>query len=76
VPSSAWFLTALTGAPLPYGVHRTAADGDPLMTLCTVVADLAGNRIVVRCPQGKTAELPLSDFARGIAPGVMSRRPR
>lgn len=69
VPSSAWFLNALTGAPLPYGVHRTAADGDPLMTLCTVVADLAGNRIVVRGPQGKTAELPLSDFARGIAPG-------
>ncbi|MFI2351730.1 C45 family autoproteolytic acyltransferase/hydrolase [Streptomyces sp. NPDC019443] len=67
-PSSAWFLNTLTGAPLPCGVHRTAADGDPLMTLCTVVADLTADRIVVRGPQGGTAELPLSDFARGIAP--------
>lgn len=67
-PSSAWFLNALTCAPLPYGVHRTAADGDPLMTLCTVAADLTGDRIAVRGPRGKTAELPRSDFVQGIAP--------
>ncbi|MGW1365512.1 hypothetical protein ACWCQP_50655 [Streptomyces chartreusis] len=67
-PSSAWFLKPLTGAPLPRGVHRTASDGDPLMTLCTMVADLSADRIVVRGPQGGTAELPLSDFAQGVAP--------
>ncbi|MGW0843943.1 C45 family autoproteolytic acyltransferase/hydrolase [Streptomyces sp. NPDC002787] len=67
-PSPAWFLDALTGAPLPHGVHRTAADGDPLMTLCTVVADLTADQVLVRGTRGDTAELPLSDFVRGIAP--------
>ncbi|QFQ95488.1 hypothetical protein F9278_04010 [Streptomyces phaeolivaceus] len=69
-PSGAWFLDALTGAPLPHGVHRTAADGDPLMTLGTAVADLTADRVLVRGPRGDTAELPLSDFVRGVAPGA------
>lgn len=69
-PSGAWFLNALTGAPLPHGVHRTATGGDPLMTLCTAVADLTADRVLVRGTRGDTAELPLSDFVRGIAPGA------
>ncbi|MEU6083632.1 C45 family peptidase [Streptomyces sp. NPDC047108] len=66
-PSGDWFLEALTSAPLPHGVHRTAAGPDPLMTLCTVVADLTGDRLTVRGASGETAVLPLTDFSRGIA---------
>ncbi|MBZ3901840.1 C45 family autoproteolytic acyltransferase/hydolase [Streptomyces griseiscabiei] len=68
-PSAAWFLEALTGAPLPHGVHRTAAGGDPLMTLSTAVADLTAGRVLVRGARGDAAELPLNDFVRGVAPG-------
>ncbi|GAA0485083.1 hypothetical protein GCM10010361_57470 [Streptomyces olivaceiscleroticus] len=64
-PDADWFLQVLTGAPLPHGVHRTAAGTDPLMTLCTAVADLTEDRITVRGPDGRTAELPLSSYARG-----------
>lgn len=56
------------GAPVPHGVHRTATDGDPLMTLCTVVDDLTADRVLVRGTGGDTAELPLSDSVRGVAP--------
>ncbi|MFF9482767.1 C45 family autoproteolytic acyltransferase/hydolase [Streptomyces sp. NPDC014733] len=66
-PAAQWFLDVLTSAPLPHGVHRTAAGADPLMTLCSVVADLTDDRITVRGPAGSTADLPLSAFARGEA---------
>ncbi|MFF4806132.1 C45 family autoproteolytic acyltransferase/hydrolase [Streptomyces sp. NPDC001351] len=66
-PGAQWFLDILTSAPLPRGVHRTAAGTDPLMTLCSVVADLTADRITVRGPAGKTAEMALSDFAQGRA---------
>ncbi|POX40332.1 hypothetical protein C3486_14040 [Streptomyces sp. Ru73] len=64
-PGPDWFLDVLTGAPLPDGVHRTAAGTDPLMTLCTAVADLTADRITVRGADGRTAELRLSAYARG-----------
>ncbi|WBO61450.1 C45 family autoproteolytic acyltransferase/hydolase [Streptomyces camelliae] len=66
-PGAQWFLDILTAAPLPHGVHRTAAGTDPLMTLCSVVADLTDDRITVCGPAGKTAEMALSDFAHGRA---------
>lgn len=66
-PTDAWFLTALTSAPLPHGVHRTATHDDALMTLCTVVANLTEDRVTVRGTAGDTATLPLSDFAQGDA---------
>ncbi|MFD9902992.1 hypothetical protein [Streptomyces sp. NPDC059063] len=53
---------ALTSAPLPHGVHRTAAGTDPLMTLCTVIADLSGGSVLLRHRDGRTAQLPLSAF--------------
>ncbi|MFI9025939.1 C45 family autoproteolytic acyltransferase/hydolase [Streptomyces sp. NPDC053560] len=64
-PGADWFLDVLTGAPLPHGVHRTAAGTDPLMTLCTAVADLTEDRITVRGTDGRTATLPLPAYARG-----------
>jgi hypothetical protein len=64
-PSAEWFLDALTAAPLPHGVHRNATGSDPLMTLCTTVADLSADRITVRGRSGAPAVLALSDFARG-----------
>jgi hypothetical protein len=64
-PSAEWFLDVLTGAPLPHGVHRSATGSDPLMTLCTAVADLNADRITVRGRSGAPAVLALSDFARG-----------
>ncbi|MER6421049.1 hypothetical protein [Streptomyces sp. NPDC001137] len=48
-------------------MHRTAAGTDPLMTLCSVVADLTDDRITVRGPVGKSAEMALSDFSQGRA---------
>ncbi|MFZ3566713.1 C45 family autoproteolytic acyltransferase/hydrolase [Streptomyces sp. BH097] len=65
-----WFEAALTSAPLPDGVHRTAAGDDPLMTLCTTVADLGRNRITVRGARGERAELPLSAFTEGALPAA------
>ncbi len=64
-PDARWFTEALTGAPLPEGVHRTAAGSDPLMTLCTAVAELTGDRITFRGAHGETRRLRLSACARG-----------
>ena len=64
-PSAEWFLKVLTGAPLPHGVYRSAAGSDPLMTLCTAVADLNADLITVRGRSGAPAVLRLSDYARG-----------
>ncbi|WP_415855061.1 C45 family autoproteolytic acyltransferase/hydolase [Sinomonas sp. G460-2] len=59
-----WFLDGLSGP----GVFRTAAGTDPLMTLCTTVANLGEDRITVRGAGGQTSMLPLSDFVRGRQP--------
>lgn len=64
-PGADWFVDALTSAPLPDGVHRSAAGRDPLATVCTTVADLAGDRIILRGARGPTAETSLSGYARG-----------
>ncbi|MEU8824179.1 hypothetical protein [Streptomyces sp. NPDC048636] len=67
-PTTGWFLDALTAAPLPDGVHRTARGADPLMTLCTAVADLTGDRVTLRSAGGAEQSTRLSSFARGEAP--------
>ncbi|WP_431771664.1 C45 family autoproteolytic acyltransferase/hydolase [Streptomyces cucumeris] len=64
-PTTGWFLDALTSAPLPDGVHRTARGADPLMTLCTAVADLTADRITLRSAGGAEQTTRLSSFARG-----------
>ncbi|WNF00962.1 C45 family autoproteolytic acyltransferase/hydrolase [Streptomyces luomodiensis] len=66
-PSVDWFLDALTSAPLPRGVYRTAAGSDPLMTLCTTVTDLDADSITLRIPGRPSATLPLSAYVRGNA---------
>ncbi|MER7197851.1 hypothetical protein CG723_27950 [Streptomyces sp. CB01635] len=69
-PDAEWFVSALTSAPLPDGVHRTAAGDDPLMTLCTTVSDLGRDRITVRGARGEHAVLPLSAFTEGAVPAA------
>ncbi|MDJ0361926.1 C45 family peptidase [Rhodococcus sp. H29-C3] len=64
-PDAAWFQTILSSEPVPCGVHRTAAGNDPLMTLCTTVADLTRERLHIRGADGATAEIALPAFARG-----------
>lgn len=46
-PDVAWFLDILTGAPVPHGVHRSAAGVDPLLTLCTTVVDLTASEVTL-----------------------------
>jgi hypothetical protein len=54
-PDVGWFLDVLTGAPVPHGVHRSAAGDDPLLTLCTTVVDLtAGNVTLLARGQSPT----------------------
>ncbi|MFG2530919.1 C45 family autoproteolytic acyltransferase/hydolase [Streptomyces sp. NPDC048516] len=64
-PSADWFLDTLTSAPLPEGVHRTAAGSDPLMTLCTTVADLTAGSVTLRVPGRSDATVPLAAYVRG-----------
>ncbi|MGH3311076.1 MAG: hypothetical protein ACRDP3_10900, partial [Streptomyces sp.] len=61
-PTSRWFMDVLTAAPLPEGVHRTAAGSDPLMTLCSTVADLEEDRITLRGADGRSSSMPLPDY--------------
>ncbi|MFE0132512.1 carcinine hydrolase/isopenicillin-N N-acyltransferase family protein [Streptomyces sp. NPDC059037] len=64
-PATPWFMEPLTSAPLPHGVHRTAAGADPLMTLCTLIADLSSGSVTLRGRSGETGQLALSAFIRG-----------
>lgn len=64
-PEAEWFTEVLTSAPLPHGVHRTAAGSDPLMTLCTSVAELTTGQVTFRGHDGSTTRLALSACARG-----------
>ncbi|MER7345792.1 C45 family peptidase [Streptomyces aurantiacus] len=63
---STWYLQALCSAPLPHGVYRTAASPDPLMTLCTVIADMSNDTITIRRRTGETATCSLTDFTQGV----------
>ncbi|WP_372672125.1 C45 family autoproteolytic acyltransferase/hydolase [Amycolatopsis kentuckyensis] len=61
-PDAKWLVSALTSA-----VHRNASDGDELMTLSTVVTDLASGEVTV-VPRGggplraRAADLALGDI--------------
>lgn len=59
-PDTDWFLDALTGRPLPHGVHRTASGSDPLMTLCSVVLDLDRAELTARGHAGAQQTVSLS----------------
>ncbi|WP_269857118.1 C45 family autoproteolytic acyltransferase/hydolase [Streptomyces sp. RPT161] len=65
-PSRTWFLQALTSAPLPHGVYRVAAGPDPLMTLCTAIADMNSDTITIRSSTGQTVTCSLTSFTHGV----------
>ncbi len=60
-PYGAWLGDALAGRWSP-GIHRTAASGDPLMTLTTTVTDLAEGSVTVHSHRGATETLPLDAY--------------
>ncbi|NEB77618.1 hypothetical protein G3I40_20725 [Streptomyces sp. SID14478] len=64
-PSTEWFLRILTSPAPSGGVLRTAVGGDPLRTVCSVVADLSARILTVRGPEGKAVALLLDEFAHG-----------
>lgn len=63
-PSPESFLDILTSTA-PRGVFRSAANGDPLMTLCSAAVDLTSGEVIV-APRGQARiRLPLADLAAG-----------
>lgn len=62
-----WCLDLLAVNTQPRGVHRDGKDGDPLVTLVTIVVDLLANTVTVAPCDGPPAMIPASDLARGIA---------
>jgi hypothetical protein len=65
-PSPDRFLDVLT-TPAPHGVYRSAADGDPLMTLCSAAVDLTGAEVTLQPRGGARVRMPLADLAAGRA---------
>jgi hypothetical protein len=61
-PEVSWFLRILTGSPAPHGVYRSADDDDPLMTLCTSVADLATRAVTLQPRDNNPTTLALKDL--------------
>jgi hypothetical protein len=64
-PGPAWFLSVLADTPLPAGVHRDHQDGDPDVTLCTIVADLTAGEAVLAARGEPPVTIPLRDLAEG-----------
>jgi hypothetical protein len=57
-PDVGWFLNVLSGTP---GVYRSAVD-DPLMTLCTSVADLGAGAVTFQGRDEAPVTVPLRDL--------------
>jgi hypothetical protein len=64
-PDPAWFLRILAGAPLPHGVRRDKAPGDPAVTLCTFIADLTAGEAIIAARDEQPVTIPLPDLAEG-----------
>jgi Acyl-coenzyme A:6-aminopenicillanic acid acyl-transferase len=64
-PGPAWFLRILADAPLPGGVRRDKAPGDPAITLCTFIADLTAGEAVIAARDEQPVTIPLPDLAEG-----------
>lgn len=58
-----WFTQILTGTESG-SVFRTAADGDPLMTLTTTVVNLSEETVMVRTHRGDSARIGLPRYLR------------
>lgn len=60
-----WFLEVMAEQHAPTGVLRSAEGGDPLMTLCTTVVDLAAGEITFQ-PRGQgPVTLPAAAYVAG-----------
>lgn len=64
-PDAKWLVSALTGE-----VYRSAAGGDPLMTLSTVVTDLADGTVTVVPRGGAPLRARVADLASGDVDAV------
>jgi Acyl-coenzyme A:6-aminopenicillanic acid acyl-transferase len=64
-PDPAWFLRILADTPLPHGVRRDRAPGDPAITLCTFIADLTAGQAVIAARDEQPVTIPLPDRAEG-----------
>lgn len=64
-PDAKWLVSALTG-----GVYRDASDGDELMTLSTVVTDLASGMVTLVPRGGEPLCAPAADLASGNVDAV------
>jgi hypothetical protein len=65
-PAATELLELLANRAAPDGVFRSAAGGDPLMTLCTTATDLTDRTITLQ-PRGKApVTLDIAEYASGV----------
>jgi hypothetical protein len=67
-PDAAWILDALNGS-----LRRDATGGDPLLTLSTMVADLAGGVVTILPRSGSPLRATVRELASGAVPAAARR---
>jgi len=65
-PDAAWFLRLLAGAPVPDGVRVDPSEQQPVLTLCTFIADLTGGEATLQWRDELPVHVPLRHL---VAPG-------
>src|SRR5436305_6938751 len=65
-----WLLDTLTGKPVPDGLHRDASGGDSLMTLSTMVADLAEGVVTIVSRGSDPLRATVRELASGVVPAA------
>lgn len=58
-PDAAWFLRLLAGAPVPDGVRVDPSEQNPVLTLCTFVADLTDGEATLQWRDEQPVRVPL-----------------
>jgi Acyl-coenzyme A:6-aminopenicillanic acid acyl-transferase len=61
-PDAAWFLRPLAGAPVPDGVRADPSSEHPVLTMCTVVADLTDRMATLQWRGADPVQLSLRDL--------------
>jgi Acyl-coenzyme A:6-aminopenicillanic acid acyl-transferase len=67
-PDAAWFLRPLAGAPVPDGVRADPAGDHPVLTMCTVVADLTDRKATLQWRGAAPVVMPLRDLVAARPP--------
>jgi hypothetical protein len=65
-PDASWFLRLLAGAPVPAGVRVDPSEQQPVLTLCTFIADLTGAEAILQWRDEVPVHVPLRYL---VAPG-------